>query len=275
MTIVDRMKRLSYSPSIAKCVSKLGLRNLARRAYAGLHRVPGVRRYSIQGIEASFQVRTPLELRCVEATWFGEQEMLNSVLSDLRSGSVFLDVGSNLGMFTVFAAKAAGSRGMVYAFEPETQAYARLTENIRLNSINNVKVFKQGLSDTRGHSKLLLGQQDGVSQSSRISEAVGKSEVVEIVQYDWLMENQEFPVPKVVKIDVEGHEFAALQGMRRALSDPSCVSLFCEVHPADLPTNVTVKKVLELIEAFGFEKVSTREREMQVHVIAGKPSRAE
>jgi FkbM family methyltransferase len=275
MNIVEKMKRLSYSSSVAKCVNKLGLRNLVRRAYAGLHGVPSVRRYSIQGVEASFQVRTPLELRCVEATWFGEQEMLNGVLSNLKPGSVFLDVGSNLGMFTVFAAKAVGPRGMVYAFEPETHAHERLTQNIRLNSIDNVKVFKQGLSDTRGHSNLLLGQQDGVSQSSRISEAVGKSEVVEIVQYDWLVENQKFPVPNVVKIDVEGHEFAALQGMQHALSDPSCASLFCEVHPADLPTDVTLKKVLDLIEACGFENRSTAEREMQVHVTASRSDRSE
>lgn len=268
MSVVDEIKRLSYSPSIAKWVNRLALRNLARRVYAGLHGVPGVCRYSINGIKASFQVRTPLELRLVEATWFGEQEMLKGVLSSLTPGGVFLDVGSNLGMFAMFAARVVGPSGLVYAFEPETRAYERLSENIQLNRVDNVKAFKQGLSDTQKQSNLLLAEEDRVSQSSRISEAVGNSEVVEIVSYDFLVENQQFPIPTVVKIDIEGHEFAALQGMRQALSDPLCVSLFCEVHPADLPRGISLEIVLELIKACGFDKMSTAERGMQVHVTA-------
>ena len=270
MEILEEIKRLSYSPVLASCVRKLRLRNFMRRAYARLCGVPRVLKFSLCGIEVSLLARTPLELRCIEATWFSEQEMLSAVLSKLKSGDVFLDVGSNLGMITVFAARAVGSRGMVFAFEPETTAHTRLLENIRLNNLDNVKVFTKGLSCSRGNRNLLLGDEDGVSQSSRISEADGRSKIIETVDYDWLVDSQQFPIPSVVKMDIEGHEFSALQGMRRALSKPSCVALFCEVHPADLPKGVTVEQVLELIGSLGFKDIVAKDRAAQLQVFAGK-----
>jgi FkbM family methyltransferase len=195
-----------------------------------------VLKFSLCGIEVSLLAGTPLELRCIEATWFSEQEMLSAVLSKLKSGDVFLDVGSNLGMITVFAARAVGSRGMVFAFEPETTAHTRLLENIRLNNLDNVKVFTEGLSCSRGNRNLLLGDEDGVSQSSRISEADGRSKIIETVDYDWLVDSQ----------------------------------LFCEVHPADLPKGVTVEQVLELIGSLGFKDIVAKDRAAQLQVFAGK-----
>ena len=138
--IAEVMKRISYSPWIAGCIRRLGLRKIMQRTYANLRGNPGVIRLSLNGVEAIFSARTPHELRCVEGTWFPEKEMLSGVLSRLRTGDVFLDVGSNLGLFTVFAAKAVGPGGTVVAFEPETVAHNRLTGNIRLNDLRNVKL---------------------------------------------------------------------------------------------------------------------------------------
>lgn len=73
--------------------------------------------------------------------------MVWGVLSNVNGGDTFLDVGSNLGLFSVFAAKFVGPEGAVLAFEPETVAHGRVTRNIRLNGLHNVRVFKLALSE--------------------------------------------------------------------------------------------------------------------------------
>jgi len=91
--------------------------------------------FSLNALRLFFQLGTPHELRCVEGTWFSEKAMLAKVLSSLRPGDVFLDVGSNLGLFTIFAGKQVGPDGAVLAFEPEANAHERLLENIRVNRL--------------------------------------------------------------------------------------------------------------------------------------------
>jgi FkbM family methyltransferase len=198
--------------------------------------------------------------------------MLSGVLSRVQAGDVFLDVGSNLGLFTVFAAKAAGPGGTVVALEPETSAHNRLTENIRLNDLHNVKLFKLALSDVCATRKLILGDPSGVSQSAHLADDGGPSEIVETVEYDWLAAKQSLPTPRVVKIDIEGHEFAALKGMRATLSNPSCAALFCEVHPPALPKGVTAEQVIELIQSFGFDSIRTKKRFAEFHIVATRQS---
>src|SRR5579863_1382294 len=99
MRIVEEMKSLSYSPRVASLASSLGLRDLARTVYARACGLPRVLTYSIGDIDGRFQVTDALELRILEGTWFTEQEMLRGVLSKLAPGDVFLDAGSNLGVF--------------------------------------------------------------------------------------------------------------------------------------------------------------------------------
>jgi FkbM family methyltransferase len=236
--------------------------------YAKVQRNPGVVRFSLHGVEAVFSARTPVELRCVEGTWFTETEMLSGVLSGLQAGDAFLDVGSNLGVFTVFAAKVVGPEGKVVAFEPETTAQSRLIENIRLNNLQNVTALKLALSDTRATGRLILGDAGGVSQSAHLADDTGPSEVVETADYDWLVANKSLPIPRVVKMDIEGHEFKALRGMSATLSNPACAALFCEIHPLSLPKDVSPEQVVELIRSFGFERVQTKKRSGQLHSIA-------
>src|SRR4029077_983824 len=121
---------------------------------------------------------------------------------------------------------AVGPKGAVVAFEPEITAYSRLAENVRLNRLQNVIPFKVALSDERAKKSLALGDPEAVSQSAHLAEEEGPSEIVDSADYDWLAEKHSLPIPRVVKMDIEGHEFAALHGMRATLSNPLCVALF-------------------------------------------------
>jgi FkbM family methyltransferase len=264
---MNNLKRLSYSPFLASIVRRLGLRDVARSMYAGFYGLPRTLTYSIDGLEGSFLARTPWELRCIEGTWFSERDMLQGVISSLKPGDAFLDAGSNLGMFTVFAAKAVGAAGTVLAFEPELTAYQRLLEHVYLNRLSNVRSFKKALSSSMGSSRLLLGPPDGVSQGSRVSaSADGRFEPIELAAYDSLRVSELLPVPNVVKMDIEGHEFSALRGMKDCISNADCRAIFCEVHPPILPEGVTVEEILTLLRSAGFSGISAQKREEQLHI---------
>jgi len=272
MQLSETVRRFTYSSFAGACIRGLGLRKVMQSAYAGLLGNPDAVRLSLRGAEAMFASCTPHELRCVESTWYSEREMLGGVLSRLRDGDVFLDVGSNLGMFSIFAAKVVGPGGVVIAFEPETLAHCRLVKNIGLNGLGNIKHFKMALSDGRAMKRLVLGDPEALSQSAHVADEEGPSEVVESVDYDWLAVNYSLPVPRVVKMDIEGYEFAALRGMRVALSNPLCTALFCEVHPLGLPDGIGIDDVIRLANTYGFDFVQSQKRGEQVHVVATKTS---
>jgi len=75
------------------------------------------------------------------------------------------------------------------------------------------------------------------------------------------------PVPNAVKIDVEGHEFAVLQGLKQTISNKACRRVGLEVHPGLLPSGVTSTKVMTLLLGCGFNVQSESVRSEAVHLI--------
>ncbi|MGH8164650.1 MAG: FkbM family methyltransferase, partial [Rhodanobacteraceae bacterium] len=76
--------------------------------------------------------------------------------SELRPGMTVVDVGANIGYYTLLFSKLAGDKGRVYAFEPEPQNFALLERNLTRNHRANVTIFNEAASDQSGHSFLYL-----------------------------------------------------------------------------------------------------------------------
>ena len=79
----------------------------------------------------------------------------------LKKDEHFIDVGSNVGIYTLLAASIVGNNGLVYSFEPDYISNKRLLENIKLNKLKNVKVFQYAISNknsklffTHGHDTM-------------------------------------------------------------------------------------------------------------------------
>ena len=70
--------------------------------------------------------------------------------------------------------------------------------------------------------------------------------------------SRSLPAPNVVMIDVEGYEYAAMQGLSRTLSDPTCRAVVCEVHPTLLPAGVNFEQLLDLLKSYGFGAIELR-----------------
>lgn len=160
-------------------------------------------------------------------------------LCDIKQDEILLDVGANVGMYSIFAAVCQGAT--VIAFEPESQNYAQLNRNIYLNSMQDkVRAFCLGCSDESGFQPLYLsGFQTGSSCHS-IGEEVGfnlqprPSPFIQgsfSVTIDEAVFSGSIPIPNHIKIDVDGFEHKVLKGATITLAHQDVRSVLVELNP--------------------------------------------
>jgi FkbM family methyltransferase len=154
--------------------------------------------------------------RMLYATGEYESETSRLVQRLLRPGQTMIDVGANIGYFTLVGARAVGPQGRVVAFEPVAGVRERLVTNLRLNGLANVTVRDEALSASSGTAVFFTGPQDDTGLASlRPLKASTQVSVVQ-ARLDDLWDAGR-PIA-LIKIDVEGGEMAAIEGMTECLS---------------------------------------------------------
>jgi len=253
------------------------LDRLAKSAY---HRIRTARnrrtmKLELDGIEAKFSVSSFQELRAVETT-FGknykaEDKILGLLLKRLEKGDVAYDVGASIGIHSVFMARRVGNGGRVVAFEPEVNSCKRLQNNIHINGLNNVMVFNIGLGNRVCEGRLHNDRDVGLGAVRIVENDMGANgPQVSIVPGDQLVEEHSLPLPKAVKVDVEGYEYEVINGLRKTLANDECQMICCEIHPNLLPEGTSPATVLELLARLGFDEVETFERGGEIHAVCGR-----
>lgn len=168
-----------------------------------------------------------------------EKAALARFLGLLRPGQTVVDVGANVGLYTLAAARAVGPGGRVVAFEPEPRNCARLQRNVEANGHANVTVVQAAVGEASGRARLYLGGDSGV-HSLLAERAGGPAVEVEVVALDEYCEREGL-VPDVVKVDAEGAELAVLRGLRRTLRRAGGIAVVCELYDPD-PAVVAAKR---------------------------------
>ncbi len=180
---------------------------------------------------------------------------LQRVISDhLPEGGVFMDIGANVGFFTLLAARRVGKGGQVHAFEPEPRTYAALRRNIALNRLTNVTAWQLALSDTAGTATLFphAGGNSGAA-SLRPLENSGPPVAVELDTYDRLAAERGLPVPSLIKIDVEGAETKVIRGMTQLLSQETKPPILMEISEFSLEKlGSSRQELLGMMRNFGY-----------------------
>jgi FkbM family methyltransferase len=204
-------------------------------------------RYALPGKTPLWRVQTLLTKEPCTIEW----------LDSIRPGSTLLDVGANVGMYTVFASVVRKAR--VFAFEPESQNYALLCRNLVLNELSeSVTAFCCALSDEAKFSTIHLseftigGSCHSFDQSVDFNLAQRASPFRQgcfSAKIDALIADGTMPVPNYVKIDVDGFEHKVIAGARETLRRPEVESLIIEINP-HLPEH---RGILSDLSAIGFK----------------------
>ena len=158
----------------------------------------------------------------------------------VKERNTVIDLGANIGYFTLLAAKLVGFQGKVFAFEPEPKNYNYLQKNIKLNNYENVTALQKAVSDKNGKTKLYICDYDtghhtirqysGIEAYSRGRHTEEKSIEIETVTLDEFFKNKEDSI-NVIKMDVEGAEALALAGMDNILQKNKKIKMFIEFFP--------------------------------------------
>lgn len=140
----------------------------------------------------------------------------------VKSGDSFIDIGANIGMISLLAARCVGSTGCVHAFEPNPMAFEKLQAAVAANQLQQVTLHQCGLSDRQAELTLsVVTEHSGMGTFAQIPEKdrmlISKQYQVPVYCGDDVLPN-ELPGATFIKIDVEGFEVSVMRGLSRTLS---------------------------------------------------------
>jgi FkbM family methyltransferase len=204
-----------------------------------------------------FRCEDPLEVTRAVTLLEKEPGTVRFVRTEVRAGDVFYDIGANIGLYTLVAARRVGDEGMVCAFEPHAANVMNLLHNVAENRLGDrVKVVSAPLNDSSGFFPFDYRSAEPGSALSRLESegAVGEefapvsTELKYATSVDALVADGVIPPADLVKLDVDGNEPLVLRGMKTHLSEshrPRAVQ--AEIHPE------TREEVYEMMREYGYE----------------------
>lgn len=136
----------------------------------------------------------------------------------LQPGMTFIDIGANIGLFTLLGSRWVGASGRVIAVEPSPRERQRLITHLRVNAIHNVEVVDAAVSERTGNGDLLVAMPEHSGLNTLAPRfaysgvAAAETVVVPLVTLNALVARAGLERVDVIKLDVEGGEYAALKG---------------------------------------------------------------
>jgi|GEM_PF-1517872 len=179
--------------------------------------------------------------------WFGtyDLDILKTIADIVKPGWVIWDCGIYLGYYSAIFARLVGARGQVVAFEPDLHNLQRSERNVQLNGFNNVKFVNAAISDISGEIEFITsgntnshipGTYVGADYTSyQPREVKGRTVTIKSMSLDDAYYNPEIPNPNLIKIDIEGAEKVALNGLHQLVQKHQPL-IVLELHNPDCDT---------------------------------------
>lgn len=188
-----------------------------------------------------------------EVATSGEARLARKIMKGTPAGAVIMDVGANLGEFALHCARYAPPAARIFAFEPSPTIYNKLQANIQ-NSARPQVIFPVpvGLSDQSREGTIFVktGLEGASSLHTRhqahLREAA-KAEPVRLTTLDEFCSERDLPRIHFLKIDIEGEEFACLQGAKKLLAESRIDYLQFEFGGCDIQARIFMKDFWDLL----------------------------
>jgi FkbM family methyltransferase len=192
---------------------------------------------------------------------------MSFVLHTLKPGDLFVDVGANIGSYSILAGACEGVK--VVAFEPVPQTFSWLQKNIKINALENqIEVMKIGLAEQKG--SINFSSNFDVLNHVVLQEKHNTSVVkVDVSKLDDILDHK---YPTVIKIDVEGYELQVLNGVKKILDNPSLIAVIVELNSAGKIYGVDDEEIHKLLLSKKFETFKYNPLKRQLISLNGKYS---
>jgi len=185
--------------------------------------------------DCPYRLYVPRELHKVYFDFFDhmdyERVTSKAFASELKPGGVVVDVGANIGHYTLLGSAGVGPEGRVHAIECSPETRALLEDNVKKNNLQNVEIHPFAASDTRGSLTLNITA-IGLSWFNPHSQwpsvdGSGTTVAVPTMPLDDVISSR----VDLVKIDAEGADLEVLKGMKRILSENQKIAVIVEWAP--------------------------------------------
>ncbi len=181
-----------------------------------------------------------------------EGDILEDLMAELGPDEVFLDIGANVGVYSLLAARTGAT---VAAIEPHPLNLASLDLNIERNDVD-VTVIRGALADEARTTELFVASDEaGAGTHTLAHDQVGDETItVDTYTADELIASGKIPSPTIAKLDVQGSEYLVFRGMEDTLANGQLDIIYLELHPEQVEKiGGSVEELTELLEGYGYD----------------------
>jgi len=181
------------------------------------------------------------------------------MIRELKQGDNVIDIGANVGLMTLLLAKVVGPAGSIISFEPGPISFALLKLNTLINGYKNITLINKAVSSTSGIENLYICPTGESDNQVSITDLDWKDEVrigipIETVSLDDYFLSENNLKIDFIKIDTQGGEYKALQGMQNLLIRNRDIRLIVEYAPyLPLWKDLEPQSFFRFIRSLGFK----------------------
>lgn len=168
--------------------------------------------------------------KCIIQNGIFEESSTQIIKQLVKKGNVVLDIGANIGYYSVLFSKLVGYTGKVFCFEP-TEHYSNVLKmNLEANNIQNTDIFKIGLSNKNQELEIQIGNSSATLHPIE-NQVSTKKELIKLTTLDEFIKHHHLQKIDFVKIDIDGHEPLFFEGAQKTLDKYNPIVLLEVNHP--------------------------------------------
>ena len=209
-----------------------------------------------------------------------EEQLKFIIDKEVGPGNVILDVGANIGYYSIMLANIVGSNGKIYALEPEPTNYQTLKKNITLNKLENIiEPYQMGASDTNSPRFLYRSKYSNMHsfilpENDILDIKNPKSQIeIKMTNLSDFISNKE--AIDMLRMDIEGYEVEVLLGLQNAIKNNTWTGkILFECHFKKYNEAHSIKNKLEFLFNNGYKTryvTSTDELKPRIRNLGYKP----
>ena len=202
-----------------------------------------------------------------------EQNVKEIFYENICPGDIVIDVGANIGDYTLLACTKVGTSGKILSFEPLSETFLTLERNLQLNEFTNCGYFQKAIGEKPSLANLYKNNLSGTMghlDSSLNGKNLIKKEKIEVTTIDDVLTSQHIDVVNMIKIDVEGFEHEVLLGCLQSFKENKIKKIMCEVHYKYLESKrKSAETIYDLLREHNFTITQISEpTPNRVHILA-------
>ena len=259
MSFYKHQQGINYS-SIFNKYRRFGFQKTVDLIYYGFkflfHRLTGKRylKRNVHDFVMSLDLMLPGVSRDLAISGTREEQLVYVLRNTVKKGGIVLDLGANIGYYTLMLANLVGDGGFVYAVEPAIENYELLQQNVTLNNFQDrVETFRFAISNKKGVEKLYLSEYSNMHSLNPNIDFSRKQYInIDVVDLHSFLSNK--PDISLIRMDVEGYEVEILEGLQPAIEEGIFKGeIVFEVHMGRYnDENHNMKRQLEMLFRNGY-----------------------